>query len=203
MENNAIFEAGAVTGRQQAFAMIATKCTYAQAVTLREIHQTRAYEPLGLTWEQFCVQHAGISRVTAETLIRRVDEFGEAYFRLCAIVRISPDTFRHLADRVNPETIELDGEQIPLTSDNAHKIRAGIARLREEIRRVHNQFRVPTHVVEFGIRVDDVLQAVTKRAQLGRALPNHELSALHALAHHAQTKWAELAEMLAPPTSHS
>jgi hypothetical protein len=203
METNTAFEAGALTGRHQAFAMLATKCTYAQAVCLRDIRHTRAYETLGLNWEDFCARHAGISRVTAETIIRRLDEFGEAYFRLCAIVRISPDTFRHLADRINPETIELNGEQIPLTSDNACKIRAGIARLHAEVRRLHNQFRAPTRVIEFGIRVDDVLEAVSKRARLGRALPHDELASLHALAHHAHTKWGELAEMLAPPMSPS
>src|SRR5438445_338324 len=73
METNTVFEAGALTGRQQAFAMIASQCTYAQAVCLKEIHDTRAYETLGLTWEDFCSQHAGISRVTAETIIRRLD----------------------------------------------------------------------------------------------------------------------------------
>src|SRR5437899_3027032 len=124
METNTVFEAGALTGRQQAFAMIASKCTYAQAVCLKEIHDTRAYETLGLTWEDFCSQHAGISRVTAETIIRRLDEFGEAYFRLAALVRISPDAFRQIAGRVTAETIQLDGEQIPLTSANACKIRA-------------------------------------------------------------------------------
>src|SRR5436305_9967717 len=98
MELNTAFDAGALTGRQQAFAMIASKCTYAQAVCLKEIHQTRAYEQVGLTWEEFCSQQAGISRITAETIIRRLDEFGEAYFRLAALVRISPDAFRQIAD---------------------------------------------------------------------------------------------------------
>src|SRR5262252_3365558 len=115
MEQNSVFDAAVLTGRQQAFAMIASKCTYAQAVCLKEIHDTRAYEPLGLTWEQFCNQHAGVCRATAETIIRRLDEFGEAYFRLAALVRISDDAYRNIAASVTAETIELEGEQIPLT----------------------------------------------------------------------------------------
>src|SRR5437899_3224978 len=123
MELDLLIEAATTTGRQQAFAMIASKCTYAQTICLREIHNTHAYEKLRFTWDQFCIEHAGISRVTAETIIRRADEFGKAYFLLCAIVRVSPDMFRQLADRVTPETIELDGEQIPFTPANACKIR--------------------------------------------------------------------------------
>jgi hypothetical protein len=198
MKKNTVFEAGAVTGRQQAFAMIASKCTYAQAVCLKEIHDTRAYEQLDLTWEHFCTQHCGISRVTAETIIKRLDEFGEAYFRLAAIVRISPDAFRKIEDRVTAETIELDGEQIPLTSDNAQKIRAGVRRLQDEVRRLQIHFRVPTRITEFGVRTDDIIRAVTARARLGRALSQDELAGLRSLASHAMTKWSEVVEMLRP-----
>ena len=137
MDNSSILEAGALTGRQQAFAMIASKCTYAQAVCLKQIHDTRAYEKLDLTWEQYCSQHAGVGRTAAEAIIKRLDEFGEAYFRLAAITRISDDTFRQIADRVAAETIELNGEQIPITSDNAAKFRAGIRRLQDELRRLY------------------------------------------------------------------
>jgi len=196
MEPNPTIEAALLAGRQQAFAMIASQCTYAQALCLRDIHQTRAYEHLGLSWEQFCNQEAGISRVTAEKHIQRLNEFGEAFFRLSAIARISPDTFRHIADRVTAETIELDGEQIPLTPDNAQKIRAGVQRLRDECRRLHDYYNVPTHLVAYSIRVDDLITEVTKRARIARALPKDELSGLRALAQHAIREWTEVAEML-------
>ena len=199
MQNEATFNAGALTGRQQAFASIASHCTYAQAVLLKEIHDTRAYEKLGLSWEDYCSQHCGISRGTAETIIRRLDEFGEIYFRLSALVRISDVTLREIRDRVTAATIELDGEQIPLTPENAQRIRAGIRRLQDETRRLNNHFRVPTRVTEFGIRLDDVLTSVTARARLGRALPNDEASALRSLIRHTINKWTELEEMLMPP----
>jgi hypothetical protein len=192
-------EAGMLTGRQQAFAMIASKCNYSQAVCLKEIHETRAYEKHGLTWEQYCSQQVGVSRGTAENIIHRLDEFGEAYFRLANLVRISPDTFRQIADRVTAETIDLDGEQIPLAPGNAARIRAGIRRLQGEVRRLKNHFRVPTRITEFGVRTDDIITAVTARARLGRALPHDELAALRSLILHAVTKWSELDEMLAAP----
>src|SRR2546430_8454359 len=143
MEQNPSVEAGILTGREQAFATIAHQCRYAQAVCLRDVHQTRAYEHFGLSWEEFCTQEAGVSRVTAESIIRRLNEFGEAYFRLAAITRISGDSFRQIAGRVTPETIDLGGEQIPLTPENTQKIRAGVQRLRDELRRLQNHFRTP------------------------------------------------------------
>ncbi|HJZ99959.1 MAG TPA: hypothetical protein VKE70_25795, partial [Candidatus Solibacter sp.] len=79
MPDTATIEAGLTTGRQQAFAMIASKCTYAQAVCLKQIHDTRAYEKLGVTWEQYCPQFCGIGRTAAENIIKRLDEFGEDY----------------------------------------------------------------------------------------------------------------------------
>ena len=54
------------TGRQQAFAMMATKCTLAQADCLRQLRETRAYEAYGLTWDEFCKQHAGLARSQAD-----------------------------------------------------------------------------------------------------------------------------------------
>src|SRR5689334_17437656 len=175
MKHEAIFDAGALTGRQQAFAMMASHCNYAQAVSLKAVHEARAYEQVGLNWEEYCSRHAGISRGTAESIIHRLDEFGEAYFRLAALVRISPDTFRQVADRLSAECIDLDGEQIPLVSGNAGKIRAGIKRLQDEARRLNNCYRLPTRIVEYGIRLDDVVSAVSQRAQLGRALPHEEV----------------------------
>ena len=200
MKQNPVFEAALWTGRQQALAWVASKCSYSQAVCLKQIHDTRGYEPLGLNWEQFCTQHAGVSRGTAETIIRRLDEFGEAYFRLTALVRIPEDAYRKIADRVTAETIELDREQIPLTGENAVKIRAGVQRLRDEVRRLHNYYRVPTCIVEYGIRTDDIVKAVAERARLAGALPHEELSALRSLAHHAVEKWTEVAVLLKSPT---
>ncbi len=203
MNHEAVFEAGALTGRQQAFATMASHCTYAQAVSLKAVHESRAYEHLGLNWEEYCAQHAGISRVTAESIIRRLDEFGETYFRLAGLVRISPDAFRQIADRLTAECIELGGEQIPLVSGNAGKIRAGIKRLQDEAKRLNNCYRLPTRIVEYGIRVDDVVSAVSQRAQLGRALPHEELAGLRSLARRAINRWTEVHDLLKSATHDS
>src|SRR6516162_7325772 len=101
MEALQILDAAAWVGRQQAFAVIASKCSAAQAECLRQIKETRAHDQLGLTWEEFCIQHAGISRRYAETLISRLDEFGDTYFKLSQLARVSPDTYRRISALVH------------------------------------------------------------------------------------------------------
>jgi hypothetical protein len=49
--------------------------------------------------------------------------------------------------------------------------------------------------------MDDVIDAVTARARLGRALPNAEASGLLSLTRHVLSKWSEIEEMLRPPDS--
>jgi hypothetical protein len=196
MQQNPAIDAGILTGREQAFAAIACQCRYAQAICLREIRDSRSYEHIGLSWDEFCTQHVRISRVTAESIIHRLNEFGEAYFRLAAITRISDDTFRQIADRVTPETIELEGEQVPLTPDNAHKIRAGVQRLRDEINRTHQYFRTPNKFSEHCARLDDVLKYVRDRAKLAAALSHEELAHLRSFAAYAIGEWCELRDLL-------
>jgi hypothetical protein len=133
-EIKALREAAFWTGRQQAFAMIAGKCSAAKAASLKELRESRAHEPLGLTWEQFCAEYAGIGRSQADELIRRYDELGEEYFRLAEIARISTNTYRNIAPRIDGECIELDGEKIPIAPENATRIRAGLRRLHSELR---------------------------------------------------------------------
>jgi hypothetical protein len=99
---------GAWVGRQQAFAVIAKKCSAAQALSLKQMKGTRSYEKLGLSWDDFRQQHAGISRVYADRIIRRYEEFGEAYFRLSSLARISPEGYREIAGNVEGDCIEIE-----------------------------------------------------------------------------------------------
>jgi hypothetical protein len=127
-------DAGAWVGRQQAFAVIASQCRGAQAVSLKHVKQSRWYQHLSLTWEEFCREYAGIGRTRADNVIRRLDEFGESYFRLSEIARISPETYRQIAGRVHGGVIKIDGRQLALTQENALKIRAAIRTLLSKLR---------------------------------------------------------------------
>ena len=67
---------GAWLGRHQAFGRIANRCSAADAECLKAIRDGGEYKELGLTWEQFCTRHAGVSRVHAERQIHYMEEFG-------------------------------------------------------------------------------------------------------------------------------
>lgn len=191
MEAAQILDAAAWVGRQQAFALIASKCSAAQAECLRQIKETRAHDQLGLTWEEFCIQHAGISRRYAEALIGRLEEFGDTYFKLSQLARVSPDTYRRIAGLVHDDAIEIDGQPIPLTPENAPRIRAGIQRLHARLR----DTKPPTHhMVDLQIRLDAILREVSNAAR--RPLPMGELSTLRGMCKSAINKWRALSKIL-------
>jgi hypothetical protein len=96
-----------------------------------------------LTWEQFCPQHIGISRLSADRLIGRLEEFGEPYFQLAGITRISAESFRLIAPAVTEEGIEVDGAVIPITAENANRIRAAVQTLRARLHRAEEATPAP------------------------------------------------------------
>jgi hypothetical protein len=77
-----LLEVGTWIGRHQAFGLISSKSSAADAACLREIRDNKHYRALGLTWEEFCSRHAGVDRKTADRIVERLEEFGEAYFNL-------------------------------------------------------------------------------------------------------------------------
>jgi hypothetical protein len=198
MENitNEVVNAGAWIGRQQAFALIGSKCSAAQAQCLREIRESHAYEKLGVTWDEFCPRYAAISRSKADDLIRRLDEFGQDYFRICEVARISPEAYRQIADLVHGETVELDGQAVPLIPENAPRIRLGIRNLRAEINRLAaGEQRRKGDIVELSDRLDSLLRDVHRRID-GRVLPDSELAALRGLTDGAIDKFRRISKTL-------
>jgi hypothetical protein len=193
---NELVNAGAWIGRQQAFALIGSKCSAAQAQCLREIRESHAYEKLGVTWDEFCPRYAAISRSKADDLIRRLDEFGEDYFRICEVARISPEAYRQIADLVHDETVELDGKVVPLIPENAPRIRLGIRTLRAEINRLAAGKQRPSgDIVELSDRLDSLLRDMSRRIE-GRVLPDSELAALRGLTDGAIDKFRRISKTL-------
>ncbi len=127
-------ELGTWIGRAQAFGFIANHCSVGQAQNLRRIREAAAYRLLNITWEDFCREHAGLSRPRVDELIRSLEEFGENYFRLAGIVRISADAYRQIEPRIHGEHLEIDGELVEIVPENAVRIRHAIIRLRADLR---------------------------------------------------------------------
>jgi len=190
-------ESGAQMGRQQALALIASKCSAAQAQVLKEIKESRAYEDFGLTWPEFCQTHVGLCRERVDALIRRFDEFGEAYFRLSRIAHISPETYRQLEPKVEEDTVSIDGEQIELTLPNAVRIRAAIRKLRAERDRARRaaDLREPLGIVALR-QSQDALIEEAKRISF-HFHPNADRKELVDLATYSIGKWKKFAREFA------
>ena len=139
----AMLEVGTWLGRHQAFGLIGNKCSVADAQCLREIRDNKHYKALGLSWEEFCSRHAGVDRKTADRIVERLEEFGEAYFNLSQLVPIQPSGYRLLASSVTGNTIELDGQKIPITPEHAPQIIDAVRELRSRLEREQSKARVP------------------------------------------------------------
>ncbi len=188
-----ILTAGAAIGRQQAFAVIAAKCSAAQALTIKQIKESGAYQASGLNWQDFCPEFFGISQVTADRIIKQLSEFGEAYFRLCQLARITEDEFRQIASRVTGETVEFEGETIPLTPENAPRIRQAVRALRQELRNAQTAFPPRSDTVTMLLTRLDALLADMRRLNGARLSPG-DSQALRGLARYAVNKWSEIAK---------
>jgi len=188
-------DAGAWVGRQQAFAVIANKCSAAQALCLKQVRDSQLFEKLGLRWEEFCKEYAGISRVHADRLIQQHEEFGDAYFRLSEIARISPETYRQIAGQVSDDGLEFDGRKLALTPENAPKIRAAIQTLRSQLKQARdaNQPTAPG-ITQLQIRLDALIEEISRMTH--RLLDPGDRAGLQGLAAYAIRKWTDVAHFL-------
>ena len=143
MNQTAMLEVGAWLGRHQVYGVIGSKCSAGDAHCLREIRDNKHYKALGITWEEFCNRHAGVDRKTAESIIERLDEFGEAYFNLSQLVPIQPSGYRLLASNVTGNTLDLDGEKIPITPENADRVIHAVHELRSRLEQEQSKGKLP------------------------------------------------------------
>ena len=132
IKDDKLFESGAWVGRKQAFAEMAGRCSAATAECLRQARDNKSYRELGLNWDQFCSQRMGMSRVTAEKIIRRLEELGPAYFILAQATGITPKEFRRIQGSVRGQALHHAGEEIPITPENTPRLNAAVQALKAE-----------------------------------------------------------------------
>jgi hypothetical protein len=185
------FDLGAWIGRGQALSFVANHCSAAQAECLTRIRKEGLHKAMNLTWDEFCEQHAGVSRAHADEIIHRLKEFGAAYFRISEIIQISPQSYRTMQDKVKGEIIEFGGESIPITPENAARIRQAIAALRAEVRDTQSaQARYSLGISQLQARVDacfDDMSALSRRS-----LDVGERAALQGLIRYTSNKLKRL-----------
>ena len=130
MENNIpqVVALGTSIGRSQAFGLITYKCSAEQAKAFEQVWQSGSYKLLGLTWEKYCLDYAGLSHQRVEGIIRNRKEFGDIYLQLSDIIAISPETYRQIQPKVHDDCLEIAGEMVPILPENAARIREASAK---------------------------------------------------------------------------
>lgn len=125
-----VYELGTWIGRRQAFAAIAGSCWAADAECLRRVRDRRQCRALGMNWREFCQQRAGVSRKTAEQIIRRLEEFGPQYFTLAQVTGVTPEEYRRIAGSVSAHGLVHAGVTIPIAAENAPRLNEAVEGLR-------------------------------------------------------------------------
>ena len=132
--DEAVLDIGQWLGRRQAFGMLASRCTAADAECLKRLRDSKSYKRLGMSWEEFCRERAGVSRRHADKLIKDLEEFGANYYRIAELTQMSADSYRLIAGAVSDEGIEYQGEKIALTPDNRKRVIEAIDALKPAAR---------------------------------------------------------------------
>jgi len=126
------FDLGTWIGRKQAFSELAGRCSAADAECLRQVRDKKRYRALKMTWEEFCRQRLGISRGTAEKIIRLLEEFGPQYFVLSHATGITADEYRRISSAVHDQKLLHAGEEIPINAENAPRLAAAVQALKQQ-----------------------------------------------------------------------
>ena len=170
-KDDQVFESGAWAGRKQAFAEVAGRCSAATAECLRQARDRKSYRALGMTWDEFCRERMGSSRVTAEKTIRRLEEFGPQYFMLAQATGITPGEYRRIQSSVRGQALLHAGEEIPINAENGPRLAAAIG----ELQRAEKAASDAGSRASAEAGIDDAAeQAVTKSGDLDRVLDKLE-----------------------------
>jgi hypothetical protein len=121
-------------GRRQAFALVAGRCSAADAECIREVRRNKRYRALQMTWEQFCEERLGITCPTANKIVRQLEEFGPEFFTLAQLTRVTPEEYRRLNVAVCGHALLHAGEEIPIEAENGPRLAAAIKELRRNAR---------------------------------------------------------------------
>jgi len=141
-ESAELLDLGVVLGQNNTFALLAGRCSAAQAAAMRRVREERIYKCCSGSWEAFCGAYLKISRSEADKLIRLLEEFGPRYFEVAQLTRISPEAYRAIAPAVEDGALHHNGEAIELNPENAGKVAAAVA----ELRRAANLRKPPLEI---------------------------------------------------------
>jgi len=123
---------GTWLGRNQAFGLLAGRCSAAFAESLIEIKERKLYLATDDNWEEFCANRLGISRATADRVLRQHMQLGAGYDKLNSFVKIKPSEYRLIAAAVTDDGLAYNGETIPMEPENAPALARAVEALRAQ-----------------------------------------------------------------------
>jgi hypothetical protein len=127
--DSGFLDLGVVLGQNQAFSLVAGRCSAAQAATLLRLRQEKKYLKCAANWREFCTRYLKMSGSEADKIIRLWEEFGANYFELAQLMRISPEGYRAIEPAVKGGTLQHDGETIKFDAENSRKLADAVSEL--------------------------------------------------------------------------
>jgi hypothetical protein len=126
------FDVGTWVGRKQAFALVAGRCSAADAEILFEIRERKLFRTIEQTWEEFCAKRLGMTRGYVDRIIRQFKELGPNFSKLSCFTRIKPAEYRLIAGAITEDGLAYGGEVIALEPENAPKLAEAVEALRRD-----------------------------------------------------------------------
>src|SRR5579862_1975426 len=126
------FDVGTWVGRKQAFALVAGRCSAADAEILLEIRERKLFRTMEQTWEDFCLKRLGMTRSYVDRIIRQFKELGPNFSKLSSFTRIKPTEYRLIAAAVSDDGLAWGGEVIALEPENAPRLAEAVEALRRD-----------------------------------------------------------------------
>jgi hypothetical protein len=131
-EVNDEFSAGTLVGERNTLSKLAGSCSAADAICLRKLRESKQYLSKAKSWEEFCPKYLGMSRASADRLIRHLEEFGPESFETMQQLGLTPKEYRLLAPRVKEKALHYAGDTIRLLPENGLRIHAALHEIRRE-----------------------------------------------------------------------
>jgi len=119
-------------GRHEALDMVARGCSGVDAACLKRVREEKLYLAVAPNWDQFCQKELHVSRRKVDGMIRRLEEFGPAYFDLSRLTHVTADEYRQLAPAVSAEGVQVAGEVVAIAPENKDKLEAAVAAVRKK-----------------------------------------------------------------------
>ena len=110
------FNLGLALGLNQAFGVVAGRCSAAQAAAFCRIREEKLYKRYTSDWRQFCPRFLNLSASQVDRIIRLWKQYGPGIFELSQLTRISEPTWRELEPLVRDGALHFNGEAIETRS---------------------------------------------------------------------------------------